>query len=691
MRLVHVLTVFLLLVPAFADTHTLDKEKTAAMLASEAKNGVLLPAMSTVHGSVGVTAVMLTQGSVRRLFGSEIAKTYAVVELTISNKSPDAAFVLHSAYIDTSQWALGGGSKGFRFEGLSSDDQATESARAGSRSTSIASVESRIARGQLLDAQQWSARNWTVRLLTLAGSLASGYSFAFKEPGIAKGIAGFNGNFVPGVAMAWPDGAVAQQNRISDFGYQTNKVIGKQSSDIIVCFFPIDMFLSAPFREIFMKSPGLFLSPYQILFGDSNKDAIVRLGFDPGQVEMMRKLHPCYSGKFESPAGKGGRKGNKTEPSGAAVADNSGIANTEERSHKANANSDGTVNMREFSQELIIKNCQTKLSDSNDKIQDALVGLDYIGRFGLQNIGVYVDGIMTVEVDTVPASIDKVNFDGDDSKPEFWAAPGDKKGTIECRFCQGGQLRILEADQLGIKDVTAIADGSDDHHLRFSFTTTRPVSTGQPLTFIITKKSTDSKKSGKDVLSAPFIYTTAYVQIAPSVAKVSSDGKKVTVAGTGFVNTKANPLVISLIAAGQEKPVSVATPDSFNHDKLAFDLPSGLAPGCWSVRIAVGAMEAPGKADENILSAATPELSGATRQASAITVKGKQLVDTSACHGKALRFQLLKTGETKGKDVTFKLVSQTEATLMLPAEAKTGDWSVEILQDGEVKSTVPLK
>jgi hypothetical protein len=475
LRLLHILAVFLLVVPAVAETHTLDREKTAVALAAEAKNGVPLPAMSTVHGSVSVTAVMLTEGSVRRLFGREIAKTYAVVELTVSNKSPDAAFVLHSAYIDTSQWVLGGGSKGFRpeglsAEGLSKDEQAAESARARSRSTSIASVESRIARGQLLDAQQWSARNWTVRLLTLAGSLASGYSFAFKETGIAKGIAAFNGNLVPGVAMAWPDGAVAQQNRISDFGYQTNKVIGKQSADIIVCFFPIDMFLSAPFRNIFMKSPGLFLSPYQILFGDANKNAIVRLGFKAKDVDAMHDLHPCYARMMEARSARDSKE---------------------------------SSDLQEAVKQQIIDGCKEKLGDA--RYRDALIGLDYIGHFGLQNIGVYVDGIMTVDVATVPASIDKLNFDGDDSKPEFWSAAGVKTGTIECRFCQGGLLSIPEADQLGIKDVTTIADGSDDRHLKFSFSLTKPVAKDQTITFIITKKPADPK--GKDVQSAPFPYT----------------------------------------------------------------------------------------------------------------------------------------------------------------------------------------
>src|ERR1035437_3196325 len=303
MRLTHVSLVLATLLPAFSQTHTLDKETNAAVLSTAAREGVEIPAKSTVRDSVGVTAVLLTQPAVRRLFGKEIANTYAVVQLTISNKSADAAFLIHSSYIDTTQWALGGGTRGFSINSAPRDDPA-ELARAGSRPNRIASVEARIARGQLLDAQQWSARNWTMRLLTIAGSLASGYSFAFKEIGIAKAIAAFNGNLVPGVAFAWPDGAVAQQNRISDFGYQTNKVIGKQSSDVMVCFFPIDMFLSAPFRQVFLKSPGLFLSPYQILFTEANKRIRVELGIGDDTAAKLRKLHPCYSKVFEAQRSK---------------------------------------------------------------------------------------------------------------------------------------------------------------------------------------------------------------------------------------------------------------------------------------------------------------------------------------------------------------------------------------------------
>jgi hypothetical protein len=58
MRLVHISMTLIALIPAFADTHTLDEEKGSAIIQSELKNGIDLPAVSTVHDSVGVTAVL---------------------------------------------------------------------------------------------------------------------------------------------------------------------------------------------------------------------------------------------------------------------------------------------------------------------------------------------------------------------------------------------------------------------------------------------------------------------------------------------------------------------------------------------------------------------------------------------------------------------------------------------------------
>jgi hypothetical protein len=66
-------------------------------------------------------------------------------------------------------------------------------------------------------------------------------------------------------------------NRISDLGFQTNKVIPKASSDIIVTFFPLDRFLTPGLKELFIKSPALFFSPYALQFDPKGKKEINQL------------------------------------------------------------------------------------------------------------------------------------------------------------------------------------------------------------------------------------------------------------------------------------------------------------------------------------------------------------------------------------------------------------------------------
>jgi hypothetical protein len=122
-------------------------------------------------------------------------------------------------------------------------------------------VEYRIARGEAQDAQAWTTRNWAMRVLQFLGVLATGSEFAFKEIGIVKGIGSFAGQLVPGAQVLWPDGTVAQLDRISDFGFRANKVIPKEASDIVIAFFPIDRFMTPELKRLFLASPAVFFVP----------------------------------------------------------------------------------------------------------------------------------------------------------------------------------------------------------------------------------------------------------------------------------------------------------------------------------------------------------------------------------------------------------------------------------------------
>src|SRR2546423_8328088 len=147
----------------------------------------------------------------------------------------------------------------------------SEPFQASTNPNQVASEEYRVVRGQLLDAQMWSKRNWTMRLLTLAGNIAGAYAFSISEDGIVRGLNAFSGVVVPGIREAWPDGTIEQLNRVSDFGYQANKLIPKQGAEVIVCFFPIDRFLTPGFKKLFLRSPALFFAPLQMLVDKSLK------------------------------------------------------------------------------------------------------------------------------------------------------------------------------------------------------------------------------------------------------------------------------------------------------------------------------------------------------------------------------------------------------------------------------------
>jgi hypothetical protein len=224
-----------------------------------------------LDGNATIEAVLLPASISKALFGKAIANQYAVIELTISNKSHDAAIIVHSIFIDYSDWLLSGTSHAMAAAGLSGKSYES------TIPNQVASVEYRIARGEALDAQSWTRRNWTIRALQFLGVVATGSEFAFKEVGIVKGIGAFSGQLVPAAQSLWPDGTVAQLDRISDFGFRANKVIPKEASDIVVAFFPLDRFITPELKKLFLASPAVFFVPAEALVDRSARGKIIRV------------------------------------------------------------------------------------------------------------------------------------------------------------------------------------------------------------------------------------------------------------------------------------------------------------------------------------------------------------------------------------------------------------------------------
>ncbi len=243
--------------------------------------GFSMPADTAVAGNITVEAVLLPAPVSKALFGKAIANQYAVIELTISNKSHDAALIVTSILIDYSEWLMSGSAKAMGAAGLPGSTAApAQAANApgtyqSATANQIASVEYRIVRGEALDAQAWTARNWAMRLLQFVGVVATGSDFAFKEIGIVKSIGAYTGQVIPAAQVLWPDGTVAQLDRISDFGFRTNKVIPKEASDIVVAFFPLDRFITPGLKKLFLRSPAVFFVPAAALVDQAVRGQII--------------------------------------------------------------------------------------------------------------------------------------------------------------------------------------------------------------------------------------------------------------------------------------------------------------------------------------------------------------------------------------------------------------------------------
>ncbi len=667
-------------IPAAAQNNPVDTRPGRAEQTETAKQGVPLKTALTVKGNVTVQAVLIPFDVGKRVFGREIAKKYAIVQVTINNKSADAALIVQGAFLDYHDWALAGlaitppGSAPTCVEGTDEEiagDPHQSQYQACTKGAQVASEDARIARGQLLDAQPWTWRNLLMNSLSLTGAVASAYSFSLKEKGIIKGIAAFNGNVIPGLGILLPDPTVGQLNRISDFGYQTNKVIPKQGSDIIVCFFPIDRFLTPGFKTIFLKEPALFLSPYELLVDKNSRERIrswrwfIHFSVNPQsmvstittkKLDELAKALPCYLRVVQAEQ------------------------TAQQHAYHVNPNADPKTVMAEM---LAARQKTEGACGINEEL---VLALDTLGAVSLNTVRIVIDGVMTVETGAVPSTIQSIEFDDGNHNPEIWTVPGEKKGTIKGAYLTDGVPQIKEAQDLGLSDVKAIPEGSTDKALRFSFKLTKPITSGKTLTFSVQKKSKDSDKP---VTSMEFLFPVSYMFPPPEISNIEYKDKKITVTGKNFFGNEENKISVHLKNGGQD--VSV-TPTKQTPEELDFDAPDELkSPGCWTVVVSIGMMTAaPGKNSFAVEPA--PSIASAKVSGNSVEVQGDGFVDTSSCGGSSITFQLVedKTGATPVSTKIMK-ASDKNPTLQLPEEAKKGSWKVQVLLGKEVKSSAALK
>jgi hypothetical protein len=651
--------------------------------------------IGNVNSKVSAQAVLIPRVNARRIFGDEIANNYAVVEVNISNKSPDAALIIHGIFIDYSNWPLSGVSKNDLLD-LDKPDGPFADYQGTTRPSQVASEEYRVVRGQLLDAQMWTKRNLVIRALTLAGSLASAYTFALNEQGIIKGITQATGVGIPGIATAWPDSTIEQLNRVSDFGYRANRIVPREGAEVIVCFFPIDRFLTPGFRKLFLKSPALFFAPLQMLVDkQSQGDVIAALGdlglkasdfgSDVSEKEMIAKLKdklPCY---LQIDREREPRAGASTRPQ----------TTRDLISKEATRKCLTQFGMMETETGT---GADRSITVKDENLFKAFMALDYIKSVSLNKVGVTVDGVMSVDTTGIAAKADEVVFDevancGGPDKQCFWADPaaggGVRTGTIRGSYLTGGSVVVNEAKTLGFDPVNTISDGSTDQQLHFSFKLTNGITTDTKLHFKVTKPRLGG---GAPLESPEREYPVSYAVNAPQISgNPEVSGDTLTINGSGFF---PNSLVVKLTSPTDDilRDVPVKTSSV---SKLTLDLKDKKTPGCWSAEVEVGQ---PASASSKVKFAVLPtkteiKTAKVIAKDKQIEVDGVELIDTSTCHGQPLTFQVVsEDDETVRHDAPLAKKAQGKLRLKLPPEAAEGNWKLQAkLGDDKVGQAIKLE
>ena len=468
--------------------------KDDATVHNAAQKGTPLTVVSNVSDEASIQAVLIPNNLAKRIFGKEVAQNYAIIELIISNRDANAALVVHSVFLDSSNWLLSGPESNCTSQ-LSNELDKTQKAN---NPCHVASIESRLVRGEMLDAQQGTARNWTIRALTALGAVAAGYAFPFSGD-VAKGISSFNGVVVPGASMLWPDGTVSQINRISDFGFQTNKIVAKESSDILVAFFPIDRFLTKGFRQVFLSDPAAWFVPYELL-SDPKTEAI-----------FEQFVRPLAGGLVDA-----GKVGNET------------FQQTMLRSMLAKCDSTAAPESETEPQAPAAISASPNHLPASEPVCQLQ---QLVNGVSLNNIHVAIEGVMTVDVTTVPATIYGVDFDKG-NEATIWTTTGtDQAGTISGVYLTGGVPSAVDGSGKAIKSIAlkAVAAGSSDTELPFTMTLSQCIPSSTKVYFVVNKtqnagsasNTAAAKKSGTSVPSTPYEFP-----VQPATECTSSgDGK----------------------------------------------------------------------------------------------------------------------------------------------------------------------
>jgi hypothetical protein len=491
-------------------------------------DGVQIAVVNDVSTSITVDAVLLPSSTAKRIFGKAVSDNYAVVEMIISNHNQDAALIIQSALLDYSHWLF---SNNFQAPLQRSNSIVTTQFQQANNPSQVASAEARLVRGDLQDAQFWTARNAFIRAITAVGTIASGYQFLATSQNYTAGISAFGNQVVPALATFWPDPTQLQINRISDFGFQTNHVIPKGGSDIVVAFFPLDRFLTPSLRKLFIKSPAIFFVPGEMLIDGKYRPMFIKMLQNAGVIEA--------TDKDDAAAKKVATALGNYEAVRAAVVGLSG----------------------DEAKKITDAQCKPTTASTPILSADDCRILGVMDKLSLNNIRLVIGGVMTIDTNAIPAVIDSVTI-ANDSKADTWKSGATVQGTIAGSFLGGGIPSVAEGASSGAGSVSGSVmvdqKQSSDKEIFFSFALTKDVPSDTKLEFTVTKQAKDGSSSS----SKPFEVLVKYAAATIDSVTITDDASKADTWKSG--STVHGVIAGSLLSGGVPSVAGSAASDVGN-------------------------------------------------------------------------------------------------------------------------------
>jgi hypothetical protein len=209
---------------------------------------------------VKVWRALMAPKNVSDAFGRRIAKRYIAMQLTIANRHDELQWLIQDASVDLEPLIANMEKQGTgcqpNLKLLLERAQYLENRGVGGAPYQVSSADLTVLRGVSEKGEIFHPRNFTIRLMTGAGTIASGLlGVTTFGPAFAPAVAAFNGPLISATQVAFPDFTVNQLNRLNDSAFMANTIVGKQQAKVIVVFIPIEYLLTKKQEGQYWKDP----------------------------------------------------------------------------------------------------------------------------------------------------------------------------------------------------------------------------------------------------------------------------------------------------------------------------------------------------------------------------------------------------------------------------------------------------